>query len=300
MLKTKKNNKYIFMEGKIKISPENLLNYSNFNIEEWNNSLNLNELNVTFENNKPFPFVLIDNFLKEEYAEKLYNDYPIINQETLNDWHIYNNPIEVKYAYDNFEKMPNSYQDFFHYINTDSFIDKLKVITGIPNLEYDPYLHGAGIHAMPNKGRLHMHLDYEKHPFSGKERRVNLIYFLNKNWKEEYGGNLELWHSDNQNNIDSKVQSILPVFNRAVIFKTNDISWHGIPDVINCPEEMCRKSIACYWVSDFSKDKTDVRLKAKFVKRPDEDNSLMPLYNIRKDRRILKKDLEENNYFCPI
>jgi Rps23 Pro-64 3,4-dihydroxylase Tpa1-like proline 4-hydroxylase len=37
-----------------------------------------------------------------------------------------------------------------------------------------------------------MHLDYEKHPYSGKERRLNLIYFLNKEWDSNWGGELEL------------------------------------------------------------------------------------------------------------
>ena len=38
-----------------------------------------------------------------------------------------------------------------------------------------------------------MHLDYSIHPISGKERRVNLIVYLNKDWKEEFLGEVQLW-----------------------------------------------------------------------------------------------------------
>ena len=260
------------------------------------NDLSKKELQEKFINAKPFSYIVIDNFLKDEYAEELYNNYPEIN----NEWHKYNNPLEVKYAYDNINNMSDVYKNFFYYLNSNNFIDELKAMTGINNLEYDPYLHGAGIHAMPNNGKLHMHLDYEKHPYSGKERRLNLIYFLNKDWKTEWGGNLELWDDNlltekttniiNKVIIDKKVH-IEPFYNRAVFFKTNDISWHGIPDPINCPTNILRKSIACYWISDLNVNKTQYRLKAKFIKRPWEDDNLKRLYEIRENRRLTDEDL---------
>ena len=43
------------------------------------------------------------------------------------------------------------------------------------------------------------------------------------------------------------VRRILPVFNRCVIFNTNDVSYHGHPDPLECPAEMTRKSIAIYY-----------------------------------------------------
>jgi Rps23 Pro-64 3,4-dihydroxylase Tpa1-like proline 4-hydroxylase len=43
-----------------------------------------------------------------------------------------------------------------------------------------------------------MHLDYSIHPITGKERRVNLIIYMNKDWKEEWGGELNLWEGTPQ------------------------------------------------------------------------------------------------------
>ena len=279
------------MEGSIKIYKSDL-NKSN---KSMINLINTTELRNKFINAKPFSYVIIDNFLKEEYLEELYKNYPMIDET----WHKYNNPLEVKYAYDNLNNMPEVYKNFFYYLNSDLFIDELKEITGICNLEYDPYLHGAGIHSMPNRGRLHMHLDYEKHPYSGKERRLNLIYFLNKEWKDSWGGELEFWDNELlltpnkliEGQIPNKKVNIKPVYNRAVFFKTNDISWHGIPEIMSCPNDIQRKSVACYWISDLNNNKEHYRPKAKFIKRPWENDDLNILYKIREERRLTEFDI---------
>ena len=56
--------------------------------------------------------------------------------------------------------------------------DTSPISSALSNLEYDKYLHGAGLHKHPKYGRLNIHLDYEKHPISGKERRLNIILFI--------------------------------------------------------------------------------------------------------------------------
>lgn len=271
------------MEGYIKISEKDLKIIKHNEDMTFIKYFNIDHIRERFQNAKPFSFVIIDNFLRPEYANMLFKNYPKIDDT----WHKYDNPIEKKYAFDDLKNMPYSYQHFFYYLNSENFMKYLRKMVGIENLEFDPYLHGAGIHGMPNDGRLHIHLDYEKHPFSGKERRLNLIYFLNNDWKPEYGGNLEFWDEK----VENKIVSIEPSFNRAVFFKTNDISWHGVPDVIKCPENIIRKSIACYWVSDITDGKEHYRPKAKFVKRPWEDDSLNDLYKIRSERRLTKEDL---------
>jgi hypothetical protein len=125
---------------------------------------------------------------------------------------------------------------------------------------------------------------------------------LNKEWKKEWGGELEFWDNElltNPNNkiveqIPDKKIHIEPKYNRAVFFKTNDISWHGIPEIINCPSNILRKSVACYWISDLTENKEYYRSKAKFIKRPWETDELNNLYKIRENRR-----LTESDYFCP-
>lgn len=264
---------------------------SNINIFDYlGNWINdVESLNKQFINNKPYPYIVIENFFKQDIADQITNNYPKID----NIWHKYYNPFEYKYTLDDLDKMPSNISDIFNLLSTDNFIDILKKITGISDLTYDPYLHGAGLHTMPSFGRLNVHLDYEKHPITGKERRLNLIYFTNKDWKEEYNGDLQLW----EKNMSNCSKKIYPKFNCAVIFRTNDVSWHGIPDKIMCPENMYRQTIAYYWVSELSTKKIEsmYRLKAKYVKRPFEknDDRLTKLFDIRVNRRITTEDINE-------
>jgi len=76
----------------------------------------------------------------------------------------------------------------------------LRNITGIHDLCADKYGHGAGINTYCNDGALDAHVDYKIHPHylnnDGKsyERRINLlVYFSEPDWREEWGGELELW-----------------------------------------------------------------------------------------------------------
>jgi hypothetical protein len=93
-------------------------------------------------------------------------------------------------------------------------------------------------------------------------------------------------------------------FNTAIIFKTNDTSWHGIPEKILCPEGVFRKTIAYYYISDLyslankekvGNDGSGYRTKAAFTKRPQDKycEKIDSLYKIRPHRLINKDDLEK-------
>jgi len=176
-------------------------------------------------------------------------------------------------------------------------IQKIHLLTGIENLEYDPYLHGAGLHIHPTGGKLGLHLDYEKHPHLDKERRLNIILYMSKDWQEEWNGDTELWDKE----LSKCIAKSPVVFNSAIIFKTNEISWHGLPEEIKCPEGVYRKSVAYYYISPLDSipdenrignDGSGYRTKATFKKRPEDpyDELIEKLYKIRPLRLIKKED----------
>ena len=144
-----------------------------------------------------------------------------------------------------------------------------------------------------------MHLDYEKHPIlQDKQRYLNIILYLTKDWKESWGGQTELW---NENMTECKIKSKVE-FNTALIFKTTEKSWHGLPEPIKCPEDKFRKTLAFYYLIPLENkpqiDKDGVnedgyRTKAVFRKRPQDpfDPLIEKLYKIRPYRRITDEDL---------
>ena len=262
---------------------ENVLNY----FGNW--TCNFEKYKLSFLNAQPFEHVVIDNFLEETYAEKIHDLFPVIDS----NWHEYKNPIEVKYAYDNINKLPIELKNYFYYLSSPVITNIISNITEISNLEYDEYLHGAGLHSHSRYGRLNIHLDYEKHPITGKERRINIILFMTKNWNTNWNGANELWDKD----VTKCIAKTEIKFNRAILFKTNDISWHGLPEKIMCPENIFRKSLAYYYVSPLNAEKPeeDYRKKAKFIKRPEDpfDENIQKLYEIRPQRLIAKEDMEK-------
>jgi len=254
-------------------------------IGDWAN--NINEMAKEFIAAKPYPHLIIDNFCNADYIESLHESYPVCDSKWIKYW----NPFEKKYALNNFENN-HLYNELFNTLQSVEFVNLMKNITGIHNLESDPYLHGAGIHYMPNGCKLDMHLDYSVHPITKKERRVNLIIYMNKDWDESYNGDLQLWDKE----FTKSDKCIYPKFNRAVIFQTNDISYHGIPKIIKCPENVGRKSIAIYYVSDQT-NIGQVRNKAHYLPLPNQNvnEKLKKLYSIR-NTGIITNDILQSVY----
>nr|QDY51902.1 hypothetical protein 1_287 [Mimiviridae sp. ChoanoV1] len=262
---------------------------------KWIN--NIQSLKDNYIKSKPFNYLIIDDFLDSNFIEKIYDSYP----KNYDDWHFYNNPLEVKYANNNIGNMDCNIKNLFYILSSKQIVNLFSDISNIKDLEYDPYLHGAGLHAHPKYGRLNMHLDYEKHQIlKNKERRLNIILFLNREWRKEWNGDNQFW---DENMKECKVKTY-PKFNRALIFQTNDKSWHGLPDKIKCPDSFYRKSLAYYYISPLKNKNSDSkfgnngsghRTKAAFIKRPSDkyDSRLEKLYKIRPNRRINKKDMDE-------
>jgi hypothetical protein len=101
------------------------------------------------------------------------------------------------------------------------------------------------------------------------ERRVTVLVYLNKDWKAEYGGQIELWDTM----MRGVLQSYEPSFNRCVIFTTTSESLHGNPRPINHPEGHSRKSIALYYyTSTWSNSKRSHTTQFKI--RPDSADKI--------------------------
>jgi len=245
----------------------------------------------------PIKHIIINDFLSDSMYDLIKKEYPENIDES---WWKYENPLEVKFTNDKINNYSANIKNLFHSLSNDKVINKVGKIFNIDNLEYDPYCHGAGLHMMPRNGRLNMHLDYEKHPILNKQRRLNIIMYLNDDWNEEWNGATELWDE----NMDKCVIKSFPKKNTAILFVTTEKSWHGVPERIVCPKNVYRKTIAFYYISDIinksstkklGSNNTGFREKAVFVRRPQEpyDEKMEKLYKIRPYRLITKNDLDE-------
>jgi hypothetical protein len=105
----------------------------------------------------------------------------------------------------------------------------------------DEKFHGGGIHQGKKNSFLDMHIDFNYHPLHPNwYRTLNMLLYLNKDWKPEYGGQLKLEDLRTGEKKDIEVP-----FNRMVIQKTRNYTLHGY-DLTHFPEGKFRTSIASY------------------------------------------------------
>ena len=193
---------------------------------------------------QPFPSIVFNNFFKEDYLDSILKDFPDLAK--LKESQNYNVKNEIKLSNNNYAKFPQKIKSFIDFLNSDIFLDFLQEITSVEEkLITDPNLEGGGLHEIKNGGILKVHTDFNRHPFLDLDRRINVLIYLNKLWKDSFKGHLELWDKD----MTRCVKKILPSFNTLAIFSTTDFSNHGHPEHINCPENLSRKSIALYYFS---------------------------------------------------
>ena len=216
------------------ILSEEFQNLTGFAIKEKENYLTA----------KPFPNIALNNFFNNDFLNTILNEFPDLAK--LHGSQNYNVKNEIKLSNKNYDKFPTTIKSFIDFLNSDTFLSFLQNITSIKEkLIADPKLEGGGLHEIKKGGVLKIHTDFNRHPTLNLDRRINVLIYLNKNWKENYGGYLEFWNK----NMSKCEKKILPSFNTLAIFSTTDFSNHGHPDPLNCPKEISRKSIALYYFS---------------------------------------------------
>jgi Rps23 Pro-64 3,4-dihydroxylase Tpa1-like proline 4-hydroxylase len=200
-----------------------------------------NKLADYYCSNKPFPHIVIDDFLPLSVAEELLHSFP---KQEISEYKYIGDTLDGLYK---IQTNPDScnfiIRSFFHFFNSSSVLQFLESLTRINALIGDPYYAGGGLHEIFRGGKLGIHSDFRIQQNLHLNRRINILIYLNKNWENDYGGNLELWET----NMQTRMHSIAPIFNRCVIFNTDSNSYHGHPDPLNTPQEISRKSIALYY-----------------------------------------------------
>jgi hypothetical protein len=230
-----------------------------------------------FQSAEPFNHVVIDNFFEPAIAEGLAADFPGFDSDV---WAEYNNPIEIKKLCNRWDKFPKLTYSVFDYLNSPAFVEKMSLLVG-ETLFPDPGLNGGGWHTHKAGGKLNTHLDYSIHPKLGLERRVNIIVYVQPEWKPEYGGELGLWEATDEGRRPGNLAVQIGCnFNRAVIFDTSQDSWHGLPEPVRSPDGINRNSIAAYYLCEPRPGVSD-RGKALFAPYGDQENDASVLELIR-------------------
>jgi Rps23 Pro-64 3,4-dihydroxylase Tpa1-like proline 4-hydroxylase len=222
---------------------------------------------------RPFPHIVLDNFFDPALLELILEEFP---KPDAIRWQKFDNPREMKLASSTEASFGSATRLLLYHLNSATFLEFLSAVTGVDNLIPDPRFEGGGLHQIVRGGKLGVHADFNKHRDFLLDRRLNMLLYLNKDWREEYGGHLQLWDRD-MTRCETKV---LPVFNRVMIFGTTDFTFHGHPDPLTCPNGMSRKSLALYYFSN-GRPAEEISGEHSTIFKAREKSEFRPTFNQR-------------------
>jgi hypothetical protein len=225
----------------------------------------------------PFPHVVIDDLVDADALRAVVADFAV-GSEGWTYWHHVN---ERKRGLPDRGRMSAATRAVVEALETPELLRLLERLSGVERLLSDPHLDGGGLHEMLPGGFLNVHTDFLSHTIERRWRReLNLLLFLNEGWTPEHGGWLELWNAS----MSACERRIEPRFNRCVVFRTSERSFHGVPARVACPPGDSRKSLALYYFRDMGRA---LRLApTHYVPRPDDGAIQSTL--IRADRLALR------------
>jgi Rps23 Pro-64 3,4-dihydroxylase Tpa1-like proline 4-hydroxylase len=260
------------------------------------NPFNKEELKQKIREAKPFPHFWIDDFLEENFANEVYKSFPSFQdaQKMGKEFKTVNEQKKVQIT--DASKFPPAIAKLNKLLASPEFLDMVSDLMGIPNLLADTDLVGGGIHETNSGGHLDVHVDFNFIIEKQWHRRLNILIYFNKDWKEEYGGYFDIWDKD----VTKCYGNFAPQFNRVFVFATSNISFHGVTP-LTCPPEIMRKSFAAYYYTKEAPAHWDGKYHSTIFKpRPNEwlkGNLLMPTestINLAKNKVKLFKSKLKN------
>lgn len=192
-----------------------------------------------FKDAKPFPHIVLDGFLHAAGAMRLVQAIPDPSSGSIRrsrDYVFAKNKFEKSHFKDISPDFARLYAD----LTSARFAEFLSTVTG-EEVFLDVDFHGGGLHQGGVGSFLDMHVDFNFHPLHDSWfRNLNVLIYLNPDWKPEYGGQLKLRHKQTGEHCE-----VDPIMNRCVIMLTRDYTLHGY-DPISFPQGQYRRSLAAY------------------------------------------------------
>ena len=200
------------------------------------------ELGPVYRAAEPYPHVVLDNVFHDEMLDAVLDEWPGRDAAA---WNVYDDRSyeRGKFTSSDVDHFGPTTRQVLEDLNRPPFLEFLEALTGIAGLIPDPYFASAGLFEVTDCGFLTVHGDFSINQRTGLDRRCNVLIYLNHGWTDANGGQLELWRARPLR----CEQSIVPIFNRMVIFDTRPDAYHGHPNPVVTPWGSTRKAISAYY-----------------------------------------------------
>jgi hypothetical protein len=191
----------------------------------------------------PFPHAVFDGLFDANELQRVAAEFPALDDPR---WITYTGAAEAgKQEASDAAHWGAPVRELLSELSSGPWLGFVEALSGFDSLVADA--NGGGMHQSGPGARLGVHVDFNRHRELPLERLVNVIVYLNPGWTAGDGGSLELWTATD------RVQTIVPLFNRCVVFSSSDRSFHGHPVPVAAGidsatgETRRRRSIALYY-----------------------------------------------------
>jgi Rps23 Pro-64 3,4-dihydroxylase Tpa1-like proline 4-hydroxylase len=231
-------------------------------------------------------YVFLDDLLPEEIATELHKIFPkpeemVLKKSIKEDKFV---AVQMNLYNPVLEEIIYAFQD-------KKIVELVGEICQVEDPLPDEFLYAGGLSMMGNKQFLNPHLDNSHDKERERWRVLNLLYYITPDWKEGYGGNLELW----PDGLKNQQITIHSKFNRLVIMVTHNKSLHSVSPVVFDGFRCC---VSNYYFSKKPVFSTDTFHVTSFRGRPENkfiDTILKIDTFLRMSvRKIFKKGIREN------
>lgn len=180
--------------------------------------INLDALRQAPLQDDPYPYVIVNDFLRAQYADRVAEDFP---------------PISSRGSFPLKEvKSVGTFQQLVNELNSPELKTAIEAKFAVDLTERSTMITVRG-KASKRDGRIHT---------DTKSKFLTMLLYLNPVWDAE-GGWLRLLR--NGKNLDDYVAEIPPTFGTCLLFKVTDNCWHG-----HKPFEGTRKVLQLNYVTD--------------------------------------------------
>jgi Rps23 Pro-64 3,4-dihydroxylase Tpa1-like proline 4-hydroxylase len=176
------------------------------------------------------PSFTIDDLLPPDAAQSIYQAFPstdaLVLKRTLGQLKF------VGYQMDQYDPL---LEEIIYAFQDPRVVQLISSITGLSQLLPDEHLYAGGVSLMAEGHFLNPHLDNSHDLERNHYRVLNLLYYVTPEWRDDYGGHLELWDEGP----GKHARTMHSRFNRLVVMQTDHRSWHSVSKVRHAGRRCC-------------------------------------------------------------
>jgi Rps23 Pro-64 3,4-dihydroxylase Tpa1-like proline 4-hydroxylase len=200
----------------------------------------------------------VDDLLPEDVARKIHDAFPDREHMKLRK-----SLREYKYVAAQMDQYDPILEEAIYAFQDPRIVEWIRQVCELESLYPDDHLYAGGISLMGKGQFLNPHLDNSHEKDRRRWRVLNLLYYVSPDWKNGFGGNLEIWPEG----VEKKQVTIDSSFNRLAVMATHGSSWHSVSPVVADRNRAC---ISNYYFSDSSLKADDRFHVTSFRGRPEQ------------------------------